>query len=517
MPTTKAADNSREMDAPFTEMSSDSGRAGARFGTRSREEGNGMPYVLSNDLDAVVDDISQAAVRADITGAGTPPKKAAAFGVTEPDEDGTYADNGAQGGAAADDSARHTVKLVLNVLIPYGGMLSTGFNLASTSIGAGILGLPAALNSAGIIMGTIYIVLITAETVYSMRLLAQVADKTGLRNFEEMGVYLLHPKAEVFVAIIRALHTYGGSVAYVVTIGNLLQPILASIDNTPEFLLTSTGLKLLQSAFWVVFMLPPVFARSFNSLRFISATGIVFIIYFSIVVMVHCGMYGLKANPRAETKLFNTGNAATNAVGVFVFSYMCQISALELYWEMRKRNVRRFTLCATASMALCGILYFLTSLFGYLDFGTNVDGSILLHYNPIQQPQVFVSYIGIFVKICASFGLLNNACRCAVFPLFGWDPKVIPFWKHALGALVIALVAFLLGIFVPNINTVFGFTGGVAGGLVGFILPALFIMYSGNWTLKSVGVVNYVCTYLVLMAGVVAIVFGTASTIYGIV
>ncbi|XP_050340145.1 probable sodium-coupled neutral amino acid transporter 6 [Bactrocera neohumeralis] len=506
------------MTEPVGEMSA---RAGGTGGYNREEEGVNVSHVLSDDLDAVVGGMSfadgdsrhdlQLGDSSENGKAGK--KKGAGF---EEAEDGEGIVEGGADSNAVEESVKRTVKSILNVLIPYGGMLSTGFNLASTSIGAGILGLPAAFNNAGTIMATIYIVLITAETVYSMRLLAQVADKTGLRSFEEMGKYLLHPHADVVVAITRALHTYGGSVAYVVTIGDLLKPILSSISGTPEFLLEATGRKLLQTAFWLVFMFPLIFARSFNSLRFVSATGILFIVFFSLVVIVHCGMYGLKAEPRAKTTLFNTGNEATNVVGVFVFSYMCQIAALELYWEMRKRNTRDFTLCAAVSMTVCGVLYFLTGLFGYLDFGTQVKGSVLLHYNPIEEPQVFVSYIGIFIKICASFGLLNNACRCALFPVFGWDPKTAPYWKHAAAAVIIALVAFVLGIFVPNINVVFSLTGSLAGGLVGFILPALYMMYSGNWTLRSVGIVNYVSTYLVLIAGVVALVFGTAGTIWSL-
>lgn len=408
-----------------------------------------------------------------------------------------------------------TIGRLLQAMIPYGGMLSSGFNMASTSIGAGILGLPAAFHSVGIAMATVYLVLITAETVYSMRLLVQVADKTGLRSFEEMAKHLLHPHADIFVAIIRALHTFGGSVAYVVTIGNLLQPILSAVDGTPAFLLTSVGIKLLTTGFWLVFMFPLVLPRQINSLRYVSAFGILFILYFAFVVIVHSAMNRLSASPRPATRNMNTGNAAIEGLGVFIFSFMCQINCVEVALEMRPRSVRRFTICAAVSMTICGVLYYITGLFGYLDFGA-IDGSILLQYDPIAQPQVLVSYIGVFIKICASFGLLNNACRSALFPLVGWDPYTVVYWKYLIGAVSLAVLVLILGLFVPNVNMVFGFTGGVCGGFVGFILPALFIMYAGGWSLRSVGVVNYCCTYLILAAGVVAIVFGTGGTIYSV-
>ncbi|KPA73910.1 putative amino acid transporter aATP11 [Leptomonas pyrrhocoris] len=428
-------------------------------------------------------------------------------------EDGKMEINGDD---KAHDSDLRTIRKLLQIMIPYGGMLSTGFNMASTSIGAGILGLPAAFHSVGIIMATVYLVLITAETIYSTRLLVQVSERTGLRSFEEMARQLLHPRADIVVAILRALHTIGCSVAYVVTIGDLLRPILASFDSTPAFLRETKGIRLLQSGFWLVFMLPLVFQRQINSLRYVSAVGILFILYFAVVVVVHSAMNGMSANPRPAVRLVNTGNTALEGLGVIIFSYMCQINCVEVALEMRPRSLRRLTLCAFFSMTICGLLYFVTGLFGYLDFG-EVEGSILLKYNPLEQPQIFVSYIGVFIKICASFGLLNNACRSALFPLIGWDPYTVAYWKYLIGAVLLAVLDLMLGLFVPNVTMVLGFTGGVCGGSVGFILPALFIMYSGGWTLRSVGIVNYTCTYLVLFAGVVGVVFGTAATIYSAV
>ncbi|CAJ1991241.1 amino acid transporter / AAT25.1 [Leishmania donovani] len=408
-----------------------------------------------------------------------------------------------------------TIGRLLQVMIPYGGMLSSSFSMASTTIGAGILGLPAAFHSVGIIMATVYLVLITAETVYSMRLLVQVSEKTGLRSFEEMAKQLLHPRANIFVAIIRALHIFGGSVAYVVTIGDLLKPILSSSASTPPFLLTSIGLKLLTTGFWLVFMFPLVLLRRINSLRYVSAFGILFVLYLALVVITHSAMNGMRARPRPTTRLISTGNMAIEGLGVFIFSYMCQINCLEVALEMRPRSLGRFTICAAVSMTICGILYYATGLFGYLDFG-EMRGSILLRYNPLQQPHVFVGYVGVFIKICASFGLLNNACRSALFPLIGWDPYTVVYWKYLIGAVSLAVLVLMLGLFVPNVNIVFGFTGGVCGGFVGFILPALFVMYAGGWSFRSVGVINYCCTYLVLAAGVVAVVFGTAATIYSV-
>lgn len=60
---------------------------------------------------------------------------------------------------------------VVNLIIPRGGFLSGVFNLASVTLGAGILSIPSAFNTSGMIMAIIYLLVVTSLTVYSIKLL----------------------------------------------------------------------------------------------------------------------------------------------------------------------------------------------------------------------------------------------------------------------------------------------------------------------------------------------------------
>lgn len=406
-----------------------------------------------------------------------------------------------------------TVWSMMSNIIPAGSALSSGISLASTSVGAGIVGMPSGFSSVGYVMALIYIAAVTAETAYSLGLLAEVAERTGLKTYEDLARHLLHKKGHIAVAIIRVLHTLGGTVVFVVTIRDLVSPIVTSMNDVPSFVTSAVGLRVIQAILFGIFMLPLVIPRYINAVRYVAAVGITFIVYLSIIVVVESCKNGLH-NPKAPVYVAQTGNGALQGVGVFIFSYMCQINCLEIYFEMTKRSVKRFALCAWISMSLCGLLYVFTGLFGYLEFGDSLQGSLLVLYNPIEKPAILVCYIGVFIKICASFSLVSFACRSALFPLFGWDPKTVAFRKHLIGSVGMALINLLLGVFVPNISMVLSFFGGFCGGQVGFILPALFVMYAGDWSLKKVGFINYLCTYLMLIAGVIAVVLGTASSIY---
>lgn len=406
-----------------------------------------------------------------------------------------------------------TAYAMVCTIIPAGSIAATVFSTSATCIGGGILGLPSAFSKSGAIASAIWLLAIGVETAYSLRLLAITAEKTGKRSYEQLANDLLGPFGKFLVAAMRFINCLGSMVAYVKSIGNLLRPILEGADGTPTFLLQTSGFHLLQALLWLVFFFPLIIPRQVNQLRYISTAGVLGMIFFTFCVLAHFATSG-KSD---DVDLFHSGNLAVQGMGVFLFTYVCQINVVELYFEMENPTVPRFTLCACLSMLICWSLYTITGLFGYLEFGNSVGGSVLLLYNPIKEPQIFVSYIFVFIKLAASYGLFGNATRGAVYQALGWEPTNVSIWLHLLFSVILALVTVLLGLFVEDVNTVFEFVGGLCGGFLGFILPSLFYMYSGNWGWKTVGWGNYIATYLVLFAGVVAVVFGTGSSIFQIV
>ncbi|PBJ74530.1 amino acid transporter [Trypanosoma cruzi cruzi] len=419
-----------------------------------------------------------------------------------------------------------SVMMLMSSGIPPGGLLSTVFNLSSICIGAGILGLPFAANSSGLVLALVYPALIGVLTVYSLYCLAVQMERLGSRTYEGMARVLLGPGFDYVTAVLRSLNTFGGSVSFIISVGDIFKAIL---DNTsaPAYWKSKSGNRLLTSLLWLTVMLPLVIPRHINSLRHISAVGIVFVIYFVVMIIIHSGMHGLSENAKnlhvtgittdEGIHLFGTGNRALDGLGVFMFAFLCQVNSFEVYWDMSDRSASRFTLCSAIAMLLCFIVYGSTAVFGYLDFGNRATVSALLLYNPVKEPEVMVAYIGLLVKLCASFPLISMATRNSLYHSVGWDPDKLAFWKHCVVVVSLAVAALLFGLFIPSINMVFGFIGSFCGGATGFLLPSIFMMYGGNWSLRSVGWAHYTITYALLFAGVIMVVFGTGATIYGVV
>ncbi|KAG8341261.1 putative amino acid transporter [Trypanosoma vivax] len=408
-------------------------------------------------------------------------------------------------------------------VIPPGGLVSTTFNFASVCIGAGILGLPAAANATGLIMAVLYNMLFALFTTYSLYCIAVQMEKHNFRSMESMSFHLFGPNFRYVAAAIRFTNSFGSCIAFVISVGDVFRSIMRG-GNVPEFFSSKSGTLVVTSLIWLFCMLPLCIPRSVNALRYISTLAISFIVYLVVVIVVHSSKNGLAENVKnirlsggpddEQVHLFGTGNEALAGPSVFLFAFLCQINSYEIYWAMPERSVSRFTLSASIAIGLCCILYVTTSIFGYLDFAGKTKGSVLLLYYPTEEPVLMVGYIGLVVKLCASYALVGLAARNTFYHMVGWNLDTLQFWKHCICATLLATASLIFGLFIPNVNTAFGFVGSLSGALSGFVIPSLFMMYGGNWSLKTVGWFHYILTYAVLVVGVILVVVGTTATIY---
>ncbi|EPY31390.1 amino acid transporter aATP11 [Angomonas deanei] len=388
--------------------------------------------------------------------------------------------------------------------------------MSSSSIGAGIISIPSAFETSGMIMGVIYLVIIALLTVYSFTVLGIAAEKTGLRNYEQIIRTLMGSGADYWLAFCLWFMCFGGEISYVISLRDIITEFLTNSSSTSAYLKTKPGANVITSMVWLGFMLPLCLPKEINSLRYCSFFAILFIIFFVICMIIHSSMNGLKDGPNPEVEMFQTGNKAIIGLSIFIYCFVNQVNAMEIYGEMHRPSVKRLTMSAGVSMTLCFTLYFLAGFFGYMDFGPQVSvGSTMKLYNPIKEPLFGVSYVGIMFKVCVGFGLHMIPIRDAVYHFCGTNASRVSWFKNALVCTFFATAALICGLFIPRVDFVFGLVGGFAGAFIAFIFPAFGFIYTGNWSLRTVGVFHYFATYFLLICGVIGVVFGTISTIYG--
>ncbi|KAK7195157.1 amino acid transporter [Novymonas esmeraldas] len=403
----------------------------------------------------------------------------------------------------------------LQVIMPYGGILSSAFSIASSTIGGGIIGLPAAFQMSGIGMAIIYLVVVAIMAVYSFVLLAIVSQKTGLYNWEIIARRLMGRGWDYFVVFVLWVLGFGGGVSYTIALKSILTGFLKNSPTASNYIKSESGARLITSVLWIVVILPMCLPKEINSLRILSTIAILFVVFFTITCIIHSGQSLSSRGMRDDLVGFQTGNTAIAGLSNLMFAFIAQVNAPEISREMYKFSVYRVFLATLIGMSLCAVLYFLTGLFGYLDFGPEVSDSILAMYNPMKDHLMAISYVGMLLKISVGFALHLIPARDCLYYMIGTEASRVPWWKNAIMCAVQSALALVAGLFIPRISTVFGLLGGFCGGFVGFIFPSLFMMYSGGFCASRVGWGHFLGTYALLLVGVIAVVWGTGAAIYG--
>lgn len=403
---------------------------------------------------------------------------------------------------------------VTQSVIPYGGVLSTAFNLASSTIGAGIIAMPKGFETSGLVMSVLYLVIVGLLTVYSFLLLTTVAEKTGIYSWEHIARRVVGPGVDYLVVFVMWVLCFGGDVSYVLSLKQVLEAFLRNSESVSPYLKTDNGSRVITSVVWFCVMLPLCLPKEINSLRYFSAIAITLVVFFVICVVV----YGSKAlhenGVRDDLVMLQTGNAAVLGLGTYLFGYIAQVNVFHTLQEAHKPSIRYMFWAALLGVGTCFMLYFLSGFFGYMSFGSEVEDTILPLYNPLEEPVFAVSYVGLALKLCVGFALHLIPCRDAVYYVIGTEVDRVPWWLNAVVSTIQATAALVAGLFIPRVTTVFGLLGGFCGSFIGFIFPALFMMYCGGFALHRVGWFHFFATYFMLIVGVIGVVFGTGATIF---
>uniref|UniRef100_A0A0A9WVX5 Vacuolar amino acid transporter 6 n=1 Tax=Lygus hesperus TaxID=30085 RepID=A0A0A9WVX5_LYGHE len=207
---------------------------------------------------------------------------------------------------------------------------------------------------------------------------------------------------------------WGVCVGYVISVGDLLKPML-SAENTNSFLQTNNGQRILVSVIWFVGMFTLSLPKQINSLRYASLVGVTSVIFFVICVVIHAAQNGLRHGFRSDLNWATNGITAVNGLTLFIFSFINQVNIFEIHEESLDESPRSMTRDSAISMILVCALNIFAGFFGYCDFGKNVTGSLLLFYDPRNNLLFMISYIGICIKVCVGFAICIQPSRDAVY------------------------------------------------------------------------------------------------------
>ncbi|KAG6961885.1 hypothetical protein JG687_00007466 [Phytophthora cactorum] len=360
-----------------------------------------------------------------------------------------------------------------------GSIRGSVFNLAGATLGAGALSLPYAVAVSGLGFAVAQLVLAAVLTVYTIRLLIRAEDITKLKSYEDLAMHCFGTKMTIFVEVNILVFCFGISVAYLVTLGDIITPLGE----------LCFGMQSIFAQRWVLMtiscgtiMLPLSMMKDISSLQFSSILGVLSIIFLVVAVAIRSIMYasvnGIPEDISWAIDLSRGPNFMLS-VPIVMFAFTCQVNVFSIYTELQRPCIRRMNKVVDRATLISFLVYLSIGVVAYLAFGPQLaepkyKGNILLSF-PLNDTLIAISRAAITFTVAVAFPLNIFPCRFTIDMMF-FSNSEDSWSRHVAVTSSLVLLALLLAIFCPSINVVFGIIGGTCSTVVCFCFPAAFIL-----------------------------------------
>lgn len=273
---------------------------------------------------------------------------------------------------------------VLSPSITYNktSMLLTACNFMNGVVGAGIIGLPGAINEAGFILGILMCLIVAIVSAWTIRLLAEVGIAHGVYTYPDLCQRAFGPPGYFIVCIFQGLFAFGAMCSYLVIFADTVPQVLKEITdwkNTSPSAIDRTNILIVGS---LLILFPLSLIRQYAQLAKLSV-----IKFFAITFLTGTVVYFrfiLKdevASVKNDTWKYEEVHASPfPALGTIAFAFVCHHQTFLALGSLQNPTIRRFTV--TINMAITGslILSLLLGIFGYITFWETTKGDIFINY-----------------------------------------------------------------------------------------------------------------------------------------
>ncbi|KAI9493525.1 transmembrane amino acid transporter protein-domain-containing protein [Zychaea mexicana] len=392
---------------------------------------------------------------------------------------------------------------------------SCAINLVNTILGTGLLAMPAALASIGLIPGIAVVFLSAVASGMGLYFLSRCAARTEGRNASFFAISkLTWPNLAVFFDLAIAIKCFGVAVSYLIIIGDLMPQVVASFSDHAG----AQDQMLLDRRFWItVFMamtiLPLSFLRKLDSLKYTSIVALVAVVYLCAIVIYYF-FAPTPLTPDGKEPVIELVSFTVvffRRLPLFVFAFTCHQNIFSVYNELKDNSQFQVTKVISSSIGSAAGVYQAIGIMGYLTFGKDVLSNVILEYP--QSPFVAGGRLAIVVLVVFSYPLQAHPCRASLDKILAWRSpearglKVPPppsALKYFIMTTTILVGSYLIAITVSELDLVLAFVGSTGSTTISFILPGIFyykIHENDPW---KPGKISAVCLaiYGILVMGV---------------
>ncbi|KAL3787775.1 hypothetical protein HJC23_009826 [Cyclotella cryptica] len=387
-------------------------------------------------------------------------------------------------------------------------LLGAYANLCNVTIGAGIVGLPYAIKEAGMISGTIMIIVCATMTDYSLRQVISTGKLANVNSYETLMEATFGRPGFIFLSLNMLFLSYGAMIAYLTIIKDVL-PVLFGVtstheEDTPHDEDMKRIIMLLSS---LIVILPLSMQRDMADLEKTSRLNVVLnlilvamVTGYSPVVESVRGAGGLGEFLRRE--MFFDENSFFVGFGVASFAFVCQDSSFIIAGSLSNPTKSRWKVVTRSAMLTCCTLELTIGLCGYLAYRENTVGNVLNnmdvhHWSGLVSRAILATTM--FFAYPMNLYIARHACVVLFFEgisahegddhivLSRNDRRVILTWILYMASLLPALMNLNTGLVLSAAGAIVSFTICFRRLVIWLVWLLVFKLNSGNVCL------NFVC------------------------
>lgn len=375
--------------------------------------------------------------------------------------------------------------------------VSSVINLSNTILGTGMLAMPGAVASVGLIPGMLVIIFSGITSALGLYFLSKAAARTESRDASFFAVaQLTWPSAAIFFDLAIAIKCFGVGVSYMLIVGDLMPQIILSMFHPGEDLLFLLDRRLWITVSMITIAGPISFSRKLDSLKYTSVVALFAVAYLCVIVAWHFFAPNFPTAPSSDIELVHFSTKFFTSLPVFVFAFTCHQNIFSVYNEQKDNSQKKINSVIGTSIGIAMFLYEGIAVMGYLSFGKAVTGNIILAY----PASLFVTggRIAIVILVLLSYPLQCHPCRASMDKVLSArsmriagnkvppPPSTLKFISLTIGILI---ATYIVAMTMTKLDLVLAFVGSTGSTAISFILPSLFYLklhQDQPWTTSKV-------------------------------
>ena len=293
-----------------------------------------------------------------------------------------------------------------DVLEAKSSLIGAYANLVNAIVGAGIVGIPYALNQTGLLTGILLILLVAALTDKSLRILIDTGKLLRVHSYELLMEALFGKAGFVFISLSMFVMSYGGMICYLLIIKDTIPTLLhmgshtttsTTTSSSSSSITTNASSALLEAdalewekrmvliACSLTIILPLSLQRDMAHLSKTSSLSVLFdILLVGIVLFFSPVRESIEANGGIQHVLRESTihpQTLFTGLGVLSFAFVCQDSSFLIAGSLHQPTQARWKTVTRWAMTTCTLLAIVMGVSGYLAFQSSTDGNILNNFS----------------------------------------------------------------------------------------------------------------------------------------